>query len=60
MAQKFEFLREIKAVENFYMSQINSIVKDIDSISGLNDELKAKLSDNERRLALLEKKLLTA
>jgi len=42
------------------MSQINSIVKDIDSISGLNDELKAKLSDNERRLALLEKKLLTA
>jgi hypothetical protein len=60
VAQKFEFLREIKAVENFYMSQINSIVKDIDSISGLNDELKAKLSDNERRLALLEKKLLTA
>lgn len=41
------------------MSQINAIVEDIDSIAGLNDELKAKLSDNERRLALLEKKYLT-
>lgn len=56
VAQKFEFLEEIKAVENFYADKHKEIVASINELANNNEELLRKIEDQKRRLSKLEGK----